>query len=498
MNNLYVSMILKENVDTSINSVDVSISEKCYMEKNTNWGSVRYKRKRVTIDELAGKLRKGYCVCHCFKTDGTTFGQKEKTNNNFLKADVVFIDIDDCNIEMNDFVGRLTKKPTLYYTTPNNVTEKSGFRYRFRLVYQFAEPITNVDDYERLYFAITSSITKDVPTFLCKDNCGKSASQQFGGNGKDNCVMKMTRNVFSFSDFPFQMDIASPPSLYYSEMEKTKGNQYTDVKFTDMEFMRDMDGMKPTDLIRKYENRYPFFESSPLTYEDGYAIIPDDYRQIYRTWYIDTFEKDNGTVIKFSRLRKIRDKEQRRRKLYFGALIRKQILPSITFEHLMFNLIYEREYFFDNSDKAITNKVLANIAKQVVSTPLEKITIKSEPRHKRKFAIDKTYCAEHSIKPNAYKNVVRKKLKDEEIGSAYDCSKTVKENLAMFKEMGIKVGKAKLYAWCKENGIPTKPKPMTQSPFLFVPTVEVDIKKQEPCSSIVASASCVNSSFVSF
>lgn len=497
MNKIYSKMILNENVDTSINSVDVCISEKCYEGKNNDWNMVRYKRQRLTIDELAEKLRRGYCVCHYFKTEGTTFGVSEKTYENFEKADMVFIDVDDCGIEMNEFVKRLSKKPTLYYTTPSNQTEKSGYLYRFRLVYRFVEPIIDTDYYKRLYLAIISSIKKDIPSFFCKDNCGKAASQQFGGNSKENCEMRVTHNVFSFSDFPFEIDIALSLSLYHSEMEKTKGNQHTDVKVTDKEFMLDMDSMQPTDLIRKYENRYPFFESSPLTYEDGYAIIPNDYRQICRLWYIDTFEKDNGTIVKFTRLKKIRDKEQRRRKLFFGALIRKQILPTITFEHLMLNLIYEREYFFDNSDKAITNKVLVNIARQVVSTPIEKITIKSEPRHKRKFAIDKIYCAEHGIKPNAYKNVVRKKLKNEEIGSTYDCSKTVAENLTMFKEMGIKVGKSRLYTWCKENGIPTKPKHIMQSPFLFAPTVEVDIKKQEPCSSIVASASCVNCSFVS-
>lgn len=47
-------------------------------------------------------------------------------------------------------------------------------------------------------------------------------------------------------------------------------------------------------------------------------------------------------------------------------------------------------------------------------------------------------------------------LKDEEIGSVYDCSMSVKDNLCLLNEMGIKVSKTKLYDWCKENGINTK------------------------------------------
>lgn len=62
----------------------------------------------------------------------------------------------------------------------------------------------------------------------------------------------------------------------------------------------------------------------------------------------------------------------------------------------------------------------------------------------------------HGISPNAMKNKVRKMLKDEEIGNAYDCSLSVSENLAAFKDMGVCVGKSKLYQWCKENGINTK------------------------------------------
>lgn len=479
-------MILCNQNDTSINSVDVSISTECYENKNENWKTVKYERSRITTDELADKLRQGYCVCHCFKTSRPTFGVSEKANKNFEKADVVFVDVDDCDIEMNDFVQRLSKKPTLYYTTPSNQTAKSGYQYRFRMAYQFAEPITDVGEYKCIYQSIMRSIGTDIPTFKNKDDCGGVASQQFGGNGKEDCDMKITHNVFSFSDFPFETDIASSLFLLSflngKQEHKTDNKPHTEVDVTDKEFINDMEKLQPTDLIQKYKSHYMFFDSSPLTYEDGYAVIPEDYRQICRMWYVDTFEKDNGTTVKFTRIKKIRNGERRRQKLYYGALIRKQILPTITFEHLMYNLIYEREYFFDNSDKAITNKVLASIAKQVVSVPLEQITIKSEPRRKRKFAVDKAFCNEHGIKPNAYKNVVKKKLKDEEIGSAYDCSKSVAENLAMFQTMGIKVGKSKLYDWCKENDISTKPQ-----------------KKSEPhrTNPNAMTVSCVNGGFVS-
>ena len=132
----------------------------------------------------------------------------------------------------------------------------------------------------------------------------------------------------------------------------------------------------------------------------------------------------------------------------------KKIKPSITYEHLLYNLICERTWHHDNSDGVISNNVLSEIAKNVINTPVEEIHLQS--RHKKKFEIDKAYCAEHGISPNTMKNIVRKKLKDEEIGNLYDVSKSVSENLVMLREMGLKIGKTKLYEWCQENGISTK------------------------------------------
>jgi len=450
-------MICEKQKYSSINIVDVSISKECYENKNTDWKNVKYERQRLTIEALAEKLRLGFCACHCFNTDKAIFGINEKTNDRFEKADMVFIDVDDCEIEMNEFVAHLSKQPTLYYTTPSNHTAKSNYLYRFRLVYWFTLPVSDVGEYKSLYNAIIGSIKKDIPTFECKDNCGGVASQQFGGNSKADCDMCITNNIFCFSDFPCENDTALPSLSLSVSHGKSERNDENKVKVNDTEFMRDFFAMQPTKLISKYANRYPFFESTPLDYQNGYAIVPDDYREIYREWYFDFFEKDNGTKIRTTLLKRIRNGEHRRRKLFFGALIRKQILPTITFEHLLYNLVYEREFFFDNNDETITNKVLVYMARRVVGMPIEKITINSVSRRKPKFKVDKSYCQKHGIKPNAYKNVVRKKLKNEEIGSVYDCAKSVAENLSIMKGMGMQIGKSKLYLWCKENGIPTNP-----------------------------------------
>lgn len=442
---------------------EISVSTQAYSDKNLiKWNSVKYQRQSIAVEEFGRLIKEGYCFCHSFKTKGLLFGLSEKKDANFLSADMVFVDIDDSDIEMNDLVSRLSKKPTLCYTTPNNHTEKSNYKYRFRLCYLFSLPIYTVETYHSLYDGIAESIRKDIQAVEIKDNCGRTPSQQFSGNAKAECELYVTDNVFSHSDFPYQSNnVSSSLSISNGKLLKSakKDNdvviEVEDLVIADRGFISDVNSLSPYDLIDKYKPKYNYFTHTELHYQDGYALIPSDYQEIYRQTYMDSFIKDNGDEKKFSAVKKLRDGDNRRKKLYIAGLIMKKILPSITFEHLLYNLICERTYYYDNSDKALTNKVLSNIARNVMNTPLEKIQLQSK-RKKRKFEVDKSYCALHGISPNAMKNIVRKMLKDEEIGDAYDCSLSVSENLAVFKKMGINVGKSKLYRWCKENGINTK------------------------------------------
>ena len=122
---------------------------------------------------------------------------------------MVFVDIDDSNIPMVEFVSSLGKQPTVAYTTPNNHTEKSNWLYRFRLCYQINNPITTVEEYGLVYDGILEQIENDIPNYTNKDNCGHSASQQFGGNALTNCELIESSNVYSLSDFPIQNNNAS-------------------------------------------------------------------------------------------------------------------------------------------------------------------------------------------------------------------------------------------------------------------------------------------------
>lgn len=103
----------------------------------------------------------------------------------------------------------------------------------------------------------------------------------------------------------------------------------------------------------------------------------------------------------------------------------------------------------------LNNQELMRIANNALSMAYETINV-STKRKPSKFKVDKTYCLEKGIKPKAMVGLVRRKLKDEEIGSLYDCSLSVKENLEQLKANGIKIGLSRLYEFCDKNGIPRR------------------------------------------
>lgn len=433
---------------------NVSVSLDRYNDKNNiKWQTVKYQQRSLMIDEITNFIQQGYCFCHCFNTRSRVFGLNEKTDSNFKEANMLFIDIDDSIISMSDFITKLSYKPTIAYTTPNNHSEKSNYLFRFRLCYFFDRPIEDIDTYKCVYEGIIQHFSKSVEGFVCKDNCGRSPSQQFSGNGSGNCEVYASNVTYNSQKFAISV-IKCTKQAEYNRLRNAG------VVATDNQMLSDLSVMKPSDFIAKYRKTYSFFERTPLEYHDGYAILPPHYTMIKRAWCCDSFIKKDGTIKYFGKHKKLRDGDGRKKKLYTSALIRKQILPSVSFEHLLFNLVCEREYYYDNSDNELNNNRLIDICRRVVATPIEKITL---PLYRPKeFEVDKEYCRLHGITPNEMKNRVKRRLKDMEIGESYDCSRSVSENLDMLKEMGIKVGKSRLYEWCRENGVETNPKAIQQ------------------------------------
>lgn len=413
-----------------------------------------FKRSSISIEDFVKHIKEGFCFCHWFTTKADTFKIYEKKNDNFDRANVVFVDVDDFNMEMKQFVYGLSKKPTVYYTTPSNLCPSKGNKYRFRLCYVFNEDIPNAETLASTYKGIIKEIRKDYPTYPDQDSCGARPAQYMNGNGTPRCEVYSTDKVYTLSDFGASL-VESAHHENRSVKESANSNECV-YPIKDKDFINDLFEIPPSDLIIKYRERYCYFDHSELTYNNGYALIPENYQEIYRSWYQDVVTSNSGDIRKVSVVKIKRDGDNRRKCLFVSALIRRKILPNITFEHLLYNLVAERQWYYDNSDNTLNNQELMRIANNALNMEYEKINIKTK-RKPSKFKVDKLYCSERGIKPKSMVGIVRRKLKDEEIGNLYDCSLSVKDNLAMLKANGIKIGLSRLYEFCDRNNIPRRP-----------------------------------------
>ena len=411
---------------------NVSISTQAYNGKNNSWNTTTYLKTNLTVSKFIDKITKGHCYCYIFNDFDEVFGQSVKTLNNFLYSNVISIDIDDSDIEMKQYVDTLSIKPTFAYTTPSNGVK--GFR--FRLVYIFRNKIKGIESYKSAYNSLINKLD-----ITLTDNCACSPAQQMGGN--DNAELYVSNVIFD-NEILNNNNTESVIKNNINRKEKKNIINLNDT-FEDKEFIQDLNSLSPSDFIEKYRNTYSYFDKSEVEFNAfGYAILDENYLEIYRKWHIIT----NAYNKKQSAICKIKDGEKRRKKLYIAALIMKKIKSDITLEHLTFNLICERYYYYDNSDNVLTNKVIVDIAKSVYNTKSEDIKINS--KNKKKFVIDKWYCAVHGINANSYKQKIKKELKYQEIGSLYDCKLTDKENLKILEENGIKISLSTLKRFRKE------------------------------------------------
>lgn len=417
--------------------IELSLSVDYYLNKPNNIAQIRYKRRTFTQNSLMIVLKSGYCVAHCFKTQNEVFTQSEKTNDNFEYTQMIGVDIDDCDTDMETFIKGLNRKPTFAYTTFSNGIKGN----RFRMIYLFNQKIDSIPLYKAVYNWITEGLN-------INDNCMRSVSQQMFGT---NFSAKWYN-----SDVWYDVPHFDESIITNQKREVSSQNSISDKVSSQISksFMDDMDCMASMDFINKYRNCYPYFTETELQYKDGYAVIDNNYYVVRRMWYNQVYETKDGTVT-VNEVRKYKDGNKRRIRMYNTARILRNIKNDITAEHLAYILYLEREYYYDNSDNILSNERLLSIATEITSMPMERV-IMDNNGCKNRFKVDKSYWKERGITPKQAVQIVRGQINDRNIGELYDCSLTDKENVNVMKENGINISLITLKRWRKKNGITKK------------------------------------------
>lgn len=427
-------------MDNSDYTFEVSLTTKAFDHKPnklTEVPKLRFETTTTDIGSFAAAIADGHGYAPIFDT--TAFGMGEKVKDNFMYSFFVSLDVDDTMTEMDTFVKGLQYKPTLAYTSCSNEPDN----YRYRLIYCFNEKIEGVDEYYSFVYAILAANGLSINDV---DASCRQAERYYNGNCCSNINMSIPGIVYSKADF----------NKYYTPRVRAskvfiKNNIYTtyniclDDTFENEEFKKNYWSLPITELLEKYIEVYPNFEHTPLPPVDDdtpYIVFPEGYIEIERAWS----KSNDGKAVK------IADGHGRRNKLYVNGVLRRLINPAITFDNLLYNLIFELQHYITNykAQNIIGKKEVYEIAVNVMKADLSKIEVKP---CKRKFMVNEAYCNKYGLKANAVKNTVGKTLRWELIGSMYDCSLSDKENVAVMKEHGLKVSLRTLQNWKSENNI---------------------------------------------
>ena len=213
----------------------------------------------------------------------------------------------------------------------------------------------------------------------------------------------------------------------------------------DEEFFNDLNSLERSEFIEKYSNIYPYITQTEVSRDmfiNGYADLRNtNYYIVPSSQYRWNIKEGKAVIDKIQN-------GHRTTLLWIDAIAFMKIIPNITKEYLVYLLVTEVFRNFMNGDGQLNNWFIVNKAKEVWNN----IDMLSINPIKKSFIIDKNYWL-----LQGYNNwlevarIIRKQMNDEDFGELYDFSKTVEENVELFKEYGVNTTKKTLIKWLDNN-----------------------------------------------
>lgn len=456
----------------------LNVSVGCYPRKKPEKpGMIQYSPQLMTFTDLEELQHKGKAFCYNFTEvdEGGLLTQHLKTIEGFDYTSVIFFDIDKMPREqdMETYIAPLPFKPTFAYTTLSNGIETEYWKYNYRLLYALDEPVRSVEEFDSIYFAIAAANgfqQRIYPDGTKYEFDYRKVNQQYYGGGESSQCYR-TDIVYSLSDFtPFKEDgIALRQKLVSSKGKNKRGKgfpfennnqkpQEGKACYSEMEspFFKDFFSLAPSEFLAEYDDRWKsIYDASlatkrELSEDEKYWIYPENYQEVFRNWQTVLDRDREGLLRWHKQIVKWKIGSGRKKRLYITARIMRHNVPGISREKLIYCLTRERYFYYDNSDNRLNNKFLIQVADNAFKYEFE---LSPNTKHPQ-FSANKEYWAEQGYSPNEAKNIIRKEMREAEILPLCDFSLSIKENLEILHEKGIKVGKSYLYALRKKQQEP--------------------------------------------
>ena len=445
--------------------------------------SIHFYRKEVNSEELLNYLLDGHCICHLFGNSGKYdyFYKDDKKIKNFQGAYCICVDIDETKYTLEEYIEKIPKKPTFYYTSYRHMkeNEEGVVSARFRMVYVFNTIIKNHYVFRYICKLLNDMIENNVETI--KDKCNLISTQYFNGTYRTfDPIFHNEGIIYNFEDFGINLPSLTDYMIHYCEYKSPNKEHQENIKtilykltgktyvFNNptMSFILAPENIScdqvntithdnekvPRWLVKEFKNK------GLSGYNEIMRYHWKDYKIFYRTesdiWIDDEhqFIDENYICLPFYRVN-LKDGQKRRKHILSRACVRRVIKPTVNAGELFINACWDVIKFMDNSDHVITiDCILANVEKAMSLTIEEIFQMYGEYIDKLKK--DNT-PKDHIIFKYGTEDTPtkRKNIRYERINEVYDFEKTDKENQPTVSEhLGYNISIETLKRYRKEYG----------------------------------------------
>lgn len=332
-----------------------------------------------------------------------------KSDKFFRGSQTVFVDIDFTRYtNIQDYLSTLTIRPTCVYMSFSDNKEKKGVvSRRFRLVYVLDQIVGKVD-FNRISQTISDRIVIDTAEPM-EDDCGTRACQYMNGVF-GNYETYQSDCIYSPSDFFSSEDYAE----YFDNPTTEQQNENAPVISFDENMVNDMGRLDYPNFMHYYSIRYKYlYRTEREDWIDGlYQLTDENYLQL---WYYREKQVDG---------------QLRRRKLFKNACLRRLMFPAIDPDTLLFNLYVDFFRFFDNSDGVITLDTLKRKVINAMKMTQEQLLaycnweIQYWYENRPKFI-----CKPGIITTRGQLSYIGKRIRWADLDEKYDRTKSIKGNM---------------------------------------------------------------------
>lgn len=435
----------------------------------TTRGAKAIQRKKIcfieqelSIDEYLEKKMSGYCHCALFNLNpkikykisrsgyrneewayyqkNTATGTKgalkvDFTRNEFFgSTSIVTVDIDATRYtDIGEFLDRLELKPTIVYPSYNDNKLKRGvISRRFHMDYIFEHPLGE-DEFEWVAPLVSKMVEISTREEI-EDTCGERKSQFFCGvYGTEECYT--TYKVYSIIDFS-EYQLVDDEIIKEQTLEREERNGIN-INYT---MLRDMETMSYDEFMKNNRHKYKY----------SYRVDND-------IWINGRYQfVEPGYFSLFWNKKRLKDGQNRRKKVYERMCLRRVINPDIDADTLIFCAYEDVHRFFDNSDKVFNAQYYEKNCQSVMKLSIGQIEMQ--------FEDDLMYLRSRAPK----RGIIYKSRKMGESRSVQHCKEDtfsvvdlyyksdydVNYNVEHINDVcGFPISKSVLYEYCQSRGI---------------------------------------------